>query len=80
MGFADPNPSRAGDVPMDAKWLPWLYQYGVGGVFFFGTLILAIRAGALRLGDPADRRLFVLLVGGFFLFLAVHGSWVALVH
>ena len=34
---------------MSDAWLPWLYQYGVGGIVFFVTIALVLRAGALPL-------------------------------
>jgi hypothetical protein len=44
---------------MTEKWIPWLYQYGVGGFFFVATLWLAARADALRLNNNRDRWLFM---------------------
>ena len=61
---------------MTETWLCWLYQYGIGGVVFFGTLGLAISTGALRWTQRRDRRLLVVLVAGFFAFLAIHGIWI----
>ena len=65
---------------MADKWIPWLYQYGVGGLIFFATITLAIRSRALRLADRADRRLLAVLLAGFFMFLAIHGLWIAVVR
>lgn len=64
---------------MSDIWIPWIYQYAVGGAIFFGSLFLAWRSGALRLGDRNDRRLCTVLVGGYFLLMAFHGAWIHLV-
>ncbi len=29
-------------------WLQWSYQYGVGGLFFLATVIVALQSGAVR--------------------------------
>lgn len=65
---------------MAEKWLPWIYQYGVGGLFFFITLWIAARNGALRRGNRSDRSLFWALLAGFFAFSAIHGLWIAAVR
>lgn len=64
---------------MAAKWVPWLYQYSVGGLLFFATLWAAMRCGALRREDFSDRWLLRILVAGFFAFLVVHGFWIVAV-
>jgi uncharacterized membrane protein len=65
---------------MTNVWICWIYQYGVGGLVFFGTLVLALRAGALRLEQAIDRRLLTLLVAGYFLMAALHGVWIVAVE
>lgn len=65
---------------MPEKWIPFLYQYGVGGLLFFVTLWAAKRSGALKLDNYADLRLLAMLVGGFFAFLAIHGLWIAAIY
>lgn len=65
---------------MPEKWLPWLYQYGVGGLVFFLSLWAAIRGGALKPKSETDRKLLIVLVAGYFAFLAVHGLWIAFAH
>ena len=64
---------------MAENWICWLYQYGVGGLVFFGTLTLATWTQALRPANRADRWLLALLVSGFFAFAAIHGFWIAAV-
>ena len=64
---------------MSDAWLPWLYQYGVGGIVFFVTIALVLRAGALPLSVPANRRILAALVVGYFALAAIHGLWIAAV-
>lgn len=64
---------------MTSPWICWLYQYAVGGVFFFGALGLAVYSGAARLKDTPDRRLLGVLLGGYFALAALHACWIAAV-
>jgi cytochrome bd-type quinol oxidase subunit 1 len=68
-----------GGLDMTSPWLCWLYQYAVGGVLFFGALILALRASALRLDEARNRRLLAVLLGGYFVLAAIHAGWIAAV-
>lgn len=65
---------------MTGPWLCWLYQYAVGGVLFFGVLGLAIWAGAAPLNGARNRRLLLILLGGYFALAALHASWIAAVQ
>jgi drug/metabolite transporter (DMT)-like permease len=49
---------------MDERLVTYLYQYGVGGLVFFGSLLLLWRRGMLG-GQSAERRrwVFLLLLG-----------------
>ncbi len=58
-------------------WLPWIYQYGVGGLIFSVSLALAIRMGALRLDQWSDRRLLIALIVGLLAFMTGHAAWIA---
>lgn len=57
-------------------WLPWIYQYGVGGLLFSSILVFCHRKGAIDLKKPRDRWLVLSLVLGFLSFAALHGFWV----
>lgn len=46
---------------MSERLLTYLYQYGVGGLVFFGSLLLLWRRGMLG-GQSAHRRRWVLLL------------------
>ncbi len=54
-------------------WLPYLYLYGVGGLFFFGSLALVVRSGACSRGRFDDRRWFRALFLGFLWIAGLHG-------
>lgn len=58
-------------------WLPFVYQYVVGGLLFSASLILLVRTGALRLNLAADRRLLIALISGLLTFMSVHAIWIA---
>ena len=61
-----------------SPWIPWIYHYGVGGLLFLGSLVLALRTRSLRLSRRPDRWLLLTLVSGLLGFMAVHGVWIAL--
>ncbi len=58
-------------------WLPWIYQYGVGGLIFAVSVIFVLRSGALRLDLAFDRRLLFALALGVLGFWAGHAAWLA---
>ncbi len=53
-------------------WMPLIYQYTVGGIVFFGAIILALRVKAISLSNKGDRATVGLLVLGFILFFSFH--------
>ena len=59
-------------------WLPFFYHYGVGSAVFVLSLIVLIRAGALRPSEREDRRMLVAMIGGLTLFVAGHAIWITL--
>ncbi|MBN1345338.1 MAG: hypothetical protein JXQ73_21780 [Phycisphaerae bacterium] len=58
---------------MDLHALSFYYQYAVGGVVFLITLGLVMASGELSLKDSEGRRYFGILVGGFLLYVVLHG-------
>jgi len=62
------------DIPFDRAWLPYIYLYGVGGLFFLGGLWLALRSRALDRSRRKHRIWTWILVGGFLWFLTLHGG------
>lgn len=57
-------------------WLPWIYQYGLGGLVFVASLVYLRRVGALRLNLWFDRRLLIALVVGLLMFMTAHAIWI----
>lgn len=52
--------------------MPLVYQYAVGGIVFFGAIILAAKVRAISLSNKSDRSTVVLLISGFILFFLFH--------
>ena len=59
-------------------WPQWIYQYGVGGLFFALTVLLAVYVGAVRWRHPPDRRLLLSIAAALIVFAAIHAVWIAL--
>ncbi len=57
-------------------WTPYLYQYGVGGFFFFLAIGVAGYKGVFDLKYPADRRTILFLALGFAFYASLHGGWI----
>lgn len=65
---------------IESPWLPWAYQYAVGGALAAATFALALRTGALRLGRRHDRRLAAVLAAGYLCSAAIHALWIGAVR
>ncbi|MGE3182460.1 MAG: hypothetical protein AB7N71_12580 [Phycisphaerae bacterium] len=59
----------------ESIWLPYIYQYGVGGVIFIIGLIVIIRSGACNFARKQDRFWFGVLIAGFLYYAGVHLIW-----
>jgi len=59
---------------MDERLLTFLYQYGVGGLVFFGSLLLLWRQGMLGGRSSERRRLVLLLVLGLLAYALAQGA------
>ncbi len=59
-------------MPFDRTWLPYLYLYGVGGLFFLAGLIVVLKCGALNLQRPRHRRWAKVLILGFCWYASIH--------
>jgi hypothetical protein len=53
-------------------WLPYIYLYGVGGIFFVIGLIITNKSGAMDLKKKKHRFWFKILIFGFFYYMALH--------
>jgi len=59
--------------PFESTWLPYLYLYGVGGLFFLIGMIIIRKSGALDWSKKTHRRWYKILLFGFFYFTLIHG-------
>ena len=59
-------------------WLTYLYQFGVGGLFFLAGLVVILKSGACDLKIAADRTWFRALVFGFLGLAVVFAVWIYL--
>ena len=53
-------------------WLPLLYLYGVGGLFFWIGMILIRKSKAIDLSKKRHRFWYKVLIFGFFYFVTFH--------
>ncbi len=54
------------------SWMPFIYLYGVGGVFFFFGIYLIVKSGSLNPEKRHHRIWLKVLLGGFFFFVLLH--------
>ncbi|HEX7357887.1 MAG TPA: hypothetical protein VF270_09285 [Ignavibacteriaceae bacterium] len=58
--------------PFSHTWLPYIYLYAAGGIFFVAGLIITKRSGAMDLSKKKHRFWFKILIFGFFYYMALH--------
>ena len=59
-------------------WLPYIYLYGVGGIFFLVGMIIIRKSGAINLNIKRHRYWYRVLIFGYFYFALMHAlliSW-----
>lgn len=61
-------------LDFDRVWLPYLYLYGVGAVFFLGGLFLVVKSGAFDRKRSGDRAWLMLMFVGFLWYAGMHGA------
>ncbi len=59
-------------LPFTRTWLPYLYLYGVGGLFFFIGMILILKMGSLDRRRKRDRFWLKILLFGYFYYAFIH--------
>lgn len=64
------------------SWLPYIYQYGLGGVIFVIGLWITLKSGCFDPARPKHRKWLVVLILGFVWYMVLHGAmtWAALGH
>ena len=55
------------------SWLPYIYLYVVGGIFFFSGVYLVWKTGAVDLKKPHHRTWMKVFFLGYAWFMIVHG-------
>ena len=55
-----------------ATWLPYIYLYVVGGIFFVAGIIIARKSNALDLSKKKHRYWYKVMLFGFFYFMVLH--------
>ena len=55
-------------------WLPFIYLYGVGGIFFLSGMIIAKRSKAVNFEIKHHRFWWRVTIFGFFYFMAIHAA------
>lgn len=58
-----------------SAWNSFLYLYGVGGVLFFGVIILALKKNVIGFQKSQDKKLLFGFIFAFFLYAGVHALW-----
>jgi hypothetical protein len=58
--------------PFENTWLPFIYLYGVGGLFFLTGVLLIRKAGAVDLSKSRHRYWYKVMILGFFYFVILH--------
>lgn len=56
----------------EQTWLPFLYLYGVGGLFFLFGMFIIKKSGAIDLKKKRHLFWWRILIFGFFFFVCLH--------
>jgi len=59
-------------LTFENTWLPFIYLYGVGGLFFLIGMLLIRKAGAVDLSKNRHRYWYKVMIIGFFYFVILH--------
>lgn len=55
-------------------WLPYIYLYGVGGIFFVLGMYIIKKSGAVDFKKKRHRLWWKVLIYGYFYFMALHAA------
>lgn len=55
-------------------WLPYIYLYGVGGIFFVIGLLITKQSGAYNPAKKRHRFWWKVTIWGFFYFMIIHAA------
>ena len=54
------------------SWLPFIYLYGVGGLFFLTGMIIIRKSGAIDMKKKTHRYWWKVLIFGYIYFMIIH--------
>ena len=57
-------------------WLPYIYLYVVGGIFFLFGMWIIKRSGAIDLTKKRHRYWYRVMIFGYFYFVLMHFIWI----
>jgi hypothetical protein len=57
-------------------WLPYIYLYVVGGIFFLFGMWIIKRSGAIDLTIKRHRYWYRVMIFGYFYFVLMHFIWI----
>ncbi|HPI37274.1 MAG TPA: hypothetical protein PK397_04940 [Ignavibacteriaceae bacterium] len=57
-------------------WLPFIYLYGVGGIFFLTGIVVIRKSKSINLNNKRDRYWLKVMYFGFFYFMVIHAVWI----
>ena len=60
------------ELTFTRTWLPVIYLYGVGGLFFLIGMVIIFKAKTLDLARPKHKMWFGILLFGYFYYLGLH--------
>jgi hypothetical protein len=58
--------------PFSNTWLPFIYLYGVGGLFFLTGMVIIRKAKAINFKRKRHRYWWRILIAGFIYFMVLH--------
>ena len=56
------------------SWLPYMYQYGLGGLLFIAGIFITIKSGSLNPHKLSHWRWFWTLIFGLVWYMSLHAS------
>ncbi len=59
-------------LTFENTWLPFIYLYGVGGIFFLTGMILVRKTGGVDFSKKQHRFYYKVLIWGYFYFVVLH--------
>lgn len=55
-------------------WLPFIYLYAAGGLFFITGMVLIKKTGGINLSNKRHLYWYKIMIFGFFYFMVIHAA------